>query len=57
MTKPNPIAAFVGTMLQVVPTAVIVVTGTVPPWARWTLATWLALWATVTLVRGTAAAS
>lgn len=54
MTKRYSAGAFLGTALQIVPTAVIVITDTVPPWARWTLAAWLLLWAVLTVANATA---
>lgn len=56
MTKRYSLGAFLGTLLQAVPTAVIVIviTDTLPPWARWTLAAWLLLWAVLTVAGATA---
>lgn len=48
-------ATFISTMAQMIPTAYIVATGTVPTWARAALAAFTALWLLVVLAKGTAA--
>lgn len=53
--KRYPAAEFIGTMAQMVPTAYVVVTGTVPLWARITLGTWSSLWLLLVLAKGMAA--
>lgn len=46
-------ASVIGALWQLIPSAYMAITGTVPAWAQWAFLSWLSLWALLVVVKAT----